>query len=108
MNNVTAEAVGGTPNYGVYNTGSSSPVIRRMNASATGSSPNYAVYNVNSSSTIEHSELIATTDAIYVDGTSTSNVRQSHLEGGVTIIAGGAATCLAITDASSFYTNTCP
>jgi len=74
MNNVTATALQGVTNYGVYNDSSSSPTMNYVTIDASGgSTSNYGVYNYGSSPTMTN--VIATAlGASSVEGSSSYGV----------------------------------
>lgn len=84
MNNVTATASGTSYSYGVYNYGST-PTMSNITATASGASTSIGIYNNGGSGTvtIDHSRVRGSSYTIYLDGTITTRVGSSKLDGPV-------------------------
>jgi hypothetical protein len=77
MTSVSATASGGTHNYGVYNTNSSSPVMMNVSATASGGTNNYGMWNDSSSPTIQNSVISALGTVGFVPNDGLHNVASS-------------------------------
>lgn len=106
MTNVTASASGGTDSCGVYNVSSSCPTMTNVTATASGgSSENYGVYNSSSSSPLIRRSTLEGEDYGLYSNSATATVSQSTIKNGASTYSTGTNTCVACDNGSGVALN---